>query len=456
MAVQRPLDLIRGLGPWAAAAIVVGTMVGTGIFIVPADMARSAGSVGLVFVVWLAGGALTLFGAFGYAELGAAIPEAGGTYAFLARGFGPVWGFLFGWVYSVIGCTASIAAIAAGLVRFWGALDPRVLAPLVAWHLPVPWAAGPATVVVTMAMPLAVAPIALVTAVNYVGVRTGGRVQVALTIVKVAVLVAVIVGGLLLAGPVVATAGPAARAGTLGGFFAALVAALWAYDGWSNLSFVGAELVEPEKNVPRTLVGGVAMVVVLYLLISAVCFRVLPFDQAAASPHIVSDVIDRLAGSRVAGWLTVAMIASALGTLNSAILSDARVPFAMARDRRFFRVARGIHPRFRTPANALVFQGALASVLALTGTFEELLSLYVFTQFIFYALATAAMMRLRRTAPELARPYRTWGYPVVPILYIAGAVAVTVSVLIDQPVRSAIGLVVTFAGLLFYRHWRDE
>lgn len=447
---------MRALGPWAATAIVIGTMIGTGIFIVPADMARTAGTVRLVFLVWIAGGLLSLFGAFAYAELGAAIPEAGGEYAYLGRGFGPVWGFLFGWMHSIVGRTASIAAIAAGLLRFWAFLDPRILTPLATIHFSMPWAAKSYSFAFTEAMPLAVGAIAAVTFINYLGVRLGGQVQVVLTVIKVAVIAAVIATGFSFHHYSVAMAIPAKGAESLGGFFAALVAALWAYDGWSDVNLVGSEVIEPGRNIPKALVMGVVTVAVLYILTTSVCFYVLPFAKVAASPHVVSDVIARVAGSQAGVWITLAMVVCALGTLNSSILSGARVDYAMARDGRFFRIARGIHPRFRTPANALIFQGVLASILALTGTFEDLFSLFIFAQWIFYGLATASMMRLRRTEPDMVRPYWSWGYPVLPVIFILGAIAVTVSVLIERPLRAGLGLVAILIGLIFYRHWRTE
>jgi APA family basic amino acid/polyamine antiporter len=450
------LDLVRGLGPWAAAAIVVGTMIGTGIFIVPAEMARTAGTPGLVYAVWIAGGVLTLFGAFAYSELGAAIPEAGGEYAYISRGFGPVWGFLFGWMHSIVGRAASIATIAHGLMLFWGYLDPRVLRPIYALHFSMPWTSTPYTFVFTRDMPLAVVAIAAVTLINYLGVKLGGEVQVGLTVIKLAAIVAVIVAGLALGAHPAAAREVTEHAGTLGGFFAALVAALWAYDGWDNLGLVGAEVIKPEKNIPRALVGGVSIVMVLYILTTAACFLALPFAQVAVSPHVVSDAMSRIAGASVGTWLTIAMVLCALGTLNSSILSGARVDYAMARDGRFFRIAGGIHPRFRTPANALIFQACLASILALTGTFYALASLYIFVQFIFYALAVASLIRLRSTEPDLVRPYRTWGYPLLPVLFILGSVAVTLSVLMERPLRSGLGLIVILIGLVFYRHWQRE
>jgi APA family basic amino acid/polyamine antiporter len=459
MSGERDHGLVQGLGAWAAVAIVVGTMIGTGIFIVPADMARTVKTPALVFIVWVVGGILSLFGALSYAELGAAIPEAGGEYAFINRGFGSVWGFLFGWMHSIVGRPSSAATIAAGLMLFWGFLDPSVMRPLATFHYSLPWSHAPHVFVFTLAMPLAALAIVVVTFINYLGVKLGGQVQVVLTVIKVAVILAVILAGFSFTGhPLALGAASASIEGqaTVGGFFVALVAALWAYDGWDNVTLVGSEVANPSKNIPRALVGGVAVVALLYILMSAACFYVLPFGVAATSRHIASDVIARVAGAHLARWLTIAMVICALGTLNSSILTGARVDYAMARDRRFFRIAGGIHPRFRTPGNALIFQACLACVLALTGTFIELASLYIFVQFIFYGLATAAVIQLRRKEPNLNRPFKCWGYPAVQIAFILGALAISTSVLIERPLRAGMGLVAIVIGLFFYRHWQSR
>jgi APA family basic amino acid/polyamine antiporter len=217
---------------------------------------------------------------------------------------------------------------------------------------------------------------------------------------------------------------------------------------------VGSEIQNPQRNFPLALAGGTILVTVIYLLFSAVCFYALPFPAVAASQHVASDVVVSIAGHGAAFWVTLAMIVSALGTLNSSILSGARVPYAMGRDGLFFRVTASVNPRFRTPGGALIFQGTLASVMALTGTFEELTSLFVFAAWIFYALSVVAMFRLRRIAPDMPRPYRTWGYPVVPGLFLVGAAALTLNIWIDRPLRSSIGLAIILSGLLFYRHWK--
>jgi amino acid transporter len=390
--------------------------------------------------------------------LGASIPEAGAEYAYLRRGFGPVWGFLFGWMHSIVGRPASAASIAAGLLRFWGFLVPAVAAPIFTWHISLPFQHQPYEFVFTWAQPLAVVAIVAVTGINYLGVRLGGQVQVVLTIVKVASVLAVVALGFALSHGSGTHFQPLLPGklgfGMFSSFLAALAAALWAYDGWEDLNLVGSEVQNPQRNIPRALVGGVVFVGGVYLLFSAVCFYVLSFGAVAHSQHVASDVVEKFAGHGAAQWITLAMVVSALGSLNSSLLSGARVPYAMARDGIFFRVADGIHPRFRTPGRALLFQGVLTSLMALTGTFEELTSLFIFAAWIFYALAVLAMFRMRRSEPDLPRPYRTRGYPWVPAAFVLGALALTVNIWIQRPVRSSIGLAVIFFGLIFYRRWQ--
>ena len=432
-------------------------MVGTGIFLKPSEMAAVGGSVSIVYAAWIAGGLLSLFGALSFAELGAALPEAGGQYAYLRKGLGPVWGFLFGWMHSTVGESSSAASIAAGFARFSSFLIPAIGLPLFSWHLRVPFSGKPYEFVFTWAQPLAVVTIAIFTGINYLGVRLGGRVQIALTVLKVGAVVAIIAAGFWFGHGDWSHFHPfwpeGSRPATMTAFLAALAAALWAYDGWEDLNRVGSEVQNPQRNIPMALIGGTLLVALLYLVFSAVCFYALPFANVAGSAHVASDVVSSFAGVGAAKWITIAMVVSALGTLNSSLLSGARVPYAMARDGLFFRVTGIVHQKFRTPAGALVFQGTLACLMALTGTFEELTSLFVFAAWIFYALSVVAMFRLRKVAPDLPRPYRTWGYPVLPALFVIGAVALTLNIWIERPVRSTIGLALILSGLLFYRAW---
>jgi basic amino acid/polyamine antiporter, APA family len=457
---ERRLELIRGLGAWTSGAIVVGTMIGTGIFLKPAEMAREGRFVSVVFTAWIVGAILSLFGALSFAELGAAIPEAGGEYAYLRRGFGPAWGFLFGWMHSIVGRPSSMSSIAAGLVRFLGFLLPAVATPLFTWHIALPGLTGwikPYDFVFTWEQPLAVFWLLVMTGVNYLGVRLGGAVQVFLTAIKIVSVVIVI--GVALFAPAASPHAPdpiwpaGLNASVLSAFLAALAAALWAYDGWEDLNLVGSEVENPSRNFPRALVGGVSLVALIYLLFSAACLKELPFETVAASPHIASDVVEHVAGRGAAAWITLAMVISALGSMNSSVLSGARVPYAMARDGIFFKMADGVHPRYRTPGRALIFQGVLASLMALTGTFEELTNLFIFAAWIFYGLAVVALFRLRRIEPSLPRPYRCWGYPWVPGFFVSGALALTLNIWLDRPGRCSIGLLLILAGLPFYKWW---
>src|SRR6476646_8212725 len=278
------LELVRGLGPWASAAIVVGTMIGTGIFLKPAEMAREGRFVSVVFAAWIVGAILSMFGALSFAELGAAIPEAGGEYAYLRRGFGPQWGFLFGWMHSIVGRPSSMSSIAAGLMRFLSFLLPAVAAPIFTVHIAIPGLTDwikPYDFVFTWAQPLAVLWIVAMTAINYLGVRLGGAVQVFLTAIKITSVVIVIgVAFFAPAGPPHAPDPfwPSTLNGSVfSAFLAALAAALWAYDGWEDLNLVGSEVKDPQRVFPRAMFGGVTFVAIVYLLFSAACLKVLPF-----------------------------------------------------------------------------------------------------------------------------------------------------------------------------------
>jgi basic amino acid/polyamine antiporter, APA family len=458
---EKRLELVRGLGPWASAAIVIGTMVGTGIFLKPSEMAREGRFVSIVFAAWIAGALLSIFGALAYAELGAAIPEAGGEYAYLRRGLGPMWGYLFGWMHSIVGRPSSAASIAAGMMQFLSFFLPAVATPLFTVHIAIPGLASwihPYIFVFTWAQPLAVFWLLLMTGINYLGVRLGGGVQVFLTSIKILSVILIIGVAFLLPGtgahPPDALWPGSASTGLLTAFLAALAAALWAYDGWEDLNLVGSEVKDPQRNFPRALVGGVSFVALIYILFSAACLKVLPFESVAHSQHVASDVVERVIGHGAAFWITLAMVISALGSMNSSILSGARVPYAMARDGIFFKIADGIHPKYRTPGRALIFQGVLASIMALSGTFEELTNLFIFAGWIFYGLAVVSLFRLRKLEPDLHRPYRCWGYPWVPGLFVLGALVLTVNLWLVRPGRSTIGLLLILAGLPFYWYWQ--
>jgi APA family basic amino acid/polyamine antiporter len=459
MTTNNRAELIRGLGAWAAMAMVVGHIIGTGIFRVPRSMAEATGSVGLVFLVWIVGGFLSLAGALTVAELGASMPSAGGPYVYLRRGFGPVWGFLFGWMNNLVGKPASISTIAAGFLIFLGFFFPRTRTEIFQLNIPLPGAEKPYEFVFTWAQPLAALAIAFITFINYLGVRLAGRLQVVLTVIKISAILAVVAFGFLLGRPHEGTEPlfPATmQLSLLGGFLTAMVGALWAYDGWIDLTFAGSEIQEPQKNIPRAVVGGTIIVGAIYLLTNAICFYVLPLTSVAKAAIPVSEAVKVFAGESAASWITAAMVLSAFTTLNSSILTGARVPFAMARDGVFFRVADGVHPQFHTPSGALVFQGVVSAIMVMTGEFEDLFSLFIFAQWIFYALTVASIFGLRKREPNLERPYRAWGFPWLPAIFVLGATALTVNLFIERPWRSMVGLALILSGLFFYRRWKHQ
>ena len=447
----QPSNLIRGLGLWSATAIVIGDTIGTGIFLVTSDMARAVGSAALVFAAWLIGGLIVLFGAFCYAELGAAFPKAGGPYVYLNRGLSPLWGFLFGWMSSFLERPVAMATLAAGFLRFLGFLFPVVSTPLFTSHI------GQYAFTFTAAQPLAALVVVAVTALNYLSVRLGGGIQVLLTSLKIGAILVIVVAGVLFGKQhtlAAASVVPPLGWGTISALLTALVPAMWAYNGFNDLGALGEEILRPEKNIPRAIILGLLTVATLYLLANVVYFRILPFATLAQSQHVASDVVQSFAGSRGATWLTVAMAISALGALHVVVMTGARIPFAMARDGVFFQFAERIHPSFHTPSGSLLFLGSIAALLALSGTYEELYSLFVFAVWIFFALNAIALLRLRKNEPGLSRPYRAWGYPWTPLIFLVAAIALTVNLWMIRPVRSSLGLIVIFGGIPFFYRWR--
>jgi basic amino acid/polyamine antiporter, APA family len=458
-----PSALIRALGWWSATAIVIGDTIGTGIFLVTSDMARAVGSAALVFAAWLLGGLIVLFGAFCYAELGAAFPKAGGPYVYLNHGLGPLWGFLFGWMSSFLERPVAMATLAAGFLRFSGFLFPRVATPLFTSHI------GGYDFTFTAAQPLAALVVVAVTAINYLSVRMGGSIQLLLTSLKMGTILVIVVAGILFGKQHAIEGTPPANPlslgphglglfslGTIGAVLTALVPAMWAYNGFNDLGDLGEEILHPEQNIPRAIILGLLTVGSLYLLANVVYFRILPFAALAQSQHVAPDVVQSFAGSRGAAWLTVAMAMSALGALHVVVLTGARIPYAMARDGVFFQFAKRIHPSFHTPSGSLLFLGSIAALLALSGTYEELYSLFVFAVWIFFALTAIALLRLRKKEPNLSRPYRAWGYPWTPLLFLLAAISLTANLWMVRPVRSSLGLVVILGGIPFFYRWRES
>ncbi|HEV2576907.1 MAG TPA: amino acid permease [Acidobacteriaceae bacterium] len=443
--------LVQGLGFIPATAIVVSTIVGSGVFLVASAMAQATGSLRIILAAWALGAVIALCGAFCFAELGAALPEAGGLYIYLTRALGPLWGFLFGWMNSIVALPVAVAALAAAFVRFAGFIFPAMIAPWLTFHF--------ASHVFTLskAEPSAAAVVLLLTALNYLSVRVGGAVQLICSVIKVGSVVAIVIAGIFFAKPAAyLVSHPAALGigGTLTTLVLALVPVMWAFNGIQNLGYMGAEIRNPAKNIPRALLCGILIVSILYFLANFTYFRVLSVSQVASSQHVASDVMQLVIGSGSAIWLTVAIAISVLATLHAVIMTEARIPYAMAHRGLFFKLAGRLQPRFRSPSGALLLIGTLGMLMALTGTFEELFSLYIFVMWIFFALGGLAVIRLRATEPDLPRPYRAWAYPLTPIIFAVADLAVTVSLWIAHPIRSSLGLLLILAGIPFYAYWR--
>jgi basic amino acid/polyamine antiporter, APA family len=446
-------DLVRGLGPWQATAVIVSMIVGTGVFLVAGPMARATGSADLVLVTWVLGGLIALCGTLCFAELGAALPAAGGLYIYLSRGLGPIWGFLFGWMQSFLASPVGVATIAAGFVRFASYLLPQLDTPWLTLY------AGHSAFNIGTAQALAALVVLSLTALNYLSVRVGGGVQMFLVSLKVGAILVIILAGAFGAGRAAEAPTPAAlltHAATFRAVLAALVPVMWAYNGFQCLGYLGGEIRNPARNIPLALICGAAIVSTLYVLVNAVYFHVLPFARIAISDHVASDAVQSLFGRTGAGWLTIAMGISALASLHAVIMSESRVPYAMSRAGLFFGFVARVQPRFRSPEGALLLVGGLGALIALTGTFEELYSLYIFAVWIFLALGVVALIRLRGAEPDLVRPYRAWGYPWTPLLFLIAALALTINLWLEQPVRSSVGLLVILTGLPCYYAWAGK
>jgi APA family basic amino acid/polyamine antiporter len=439
--------LSRDLGISHASAIVVGTIIGSGIFLVPAEMMQAVGSAWLVYVAWFVGGALSLAGAITYAELGAMKPHAGGEYIYIRDAYGPLPGFLYAWTWFAIAKPASVATLTTGLVRILGTF------PALAFFND---AAVSRPFVITYGQLAAIAAAALITALNYIGVKHAGNFQVVFTLLKIVIIVAVS----LLA--FTASTGTwrnfatsfAGATGGFAGFMAALIAALWAYDGWNDLNMVSGEIHDPGRAIPIALIVGVAIVAALYMLTNAAVQYVLPAASIATSQRPASAATAAAVGAWGAAIVSAGMALSILVSLNGTIMSGARVPFAMSRDGYFFRAMAEVHPRFYTPSVALIVQLVLSIVLLLfAGSFRQLFSLAIFAEWLFYMIAASTVFVLRNKEPDALRPYRTWGYPVVPALFITAA-AVLLYYTFTENIRNSLwGVLVIVAGVPMYRYF---
>ncbi len=446
-------DLVRDLNVWHATAIVAGTIIGSGIFRVPGVMMKDVGSASMVYLVWIVGGLLSFAGALTYAELGAMKPWAGGEYVYVRDAYGPLPGFLYAWTWFLIAKPGSIATVTTGIVDVIGTFQrfSYLGKAFFVWHI-----TSTRSFEVTYGHLVAIAATILISGVNYVGVKKAGSFQLVFTALKIAMIAAIIFIGFT-----ASTGGWSnfhttflGAKGGMAGFAAALVAALWAYDGWNDLNMVSGEIRNPERSIPVALIAGVAIVAVLYMGINAAVQYVLPASAIAGSKVPASLATQMAIGPVGAALVSIGMAFSMFVTLNGTIMSGGRIPFAVARDGYFFKSLAEVHPVFHTPHRAIVVQAIVAIILLLVGgAFSELLNLTISAEWLFYMIAATTIFVFRRREPDLPRPYRTWGYPVVPALFVIVAAVLLVYTFRDNLQNSIIGTLVILAGIPVYLYF---
>jgi len=431
--------LKRVLSLMDATMINAGGIIGSGIFMVPATVALYTASSSLFFMVWILGGVVSLFGALSVAELGAAMPKAGGQYVFLNEAYGPVWGYLYGWSAVVVINTASMAAVGvafAEYLKFFYTISDLAVKEI------------------------AIFSIILLTIINIVDVKSGARFQNVFTFAKLGAILGVILLGLFLEGgstqnfsPLFTDRPPLSLIGPLG---LAMVAVLWTFDGWIFVTYVAGEVKNPKRNIPLSLIFCMVIVVTVYLALNTVLVYILGFDQMIGSELVMADAASKFIGGNGAAIVTIIILISLIGANNGFILTSARINYAMARDNRFFKQAAIIHPKFQSPANALIIQCIWACILTFSGTFNQLITYIIFASWIFYGMSAGAVIILRKKKPDMERPYQIPFYPWIPIIFILFAIFLTVNTILEAPRDAAIGAGLILAGLPLYYYWKKN
>jgi APA family basic amino acid/polyamine antiporter len=436
-----PPDLPRVLGASQATAIVVGTIIGSGIFLVPREMMQDLGSSSLVYLAWIVGGLLSLFGAMTYAELGAMLPYAGGEYVYLRGAYGDTPAFLYMWTWFAVAKPASIAAVTIGLTRTLGFFP--------AFHWLGDRALG-GPIPLLRSQICAIGVTWLITGLNYIGIKKAGDFQLVFTVLKVILIL--IVAGFCFSSTLgrfanFSTDLPQA-AGGFSGFMLALIATLWAYDGWNDLTMVAGEVRHPERSLPIALIGGLFIVGFLFMATNAAIQYILPAAAIAASERPAVAALTLVAGPAGAGFVAAAMALSIFVTLNGTIMSGARIPFAAARDKLFFPQFGHINARFQSPSTSLIIQAGLSTILLLfLSHFAQFFELAVFAEWLFYMLTATTVFLYRRRQPNLNRPYKVWGYPFLPALFVMSAGVVLVYSYLGNLKGSLLGTALILLGL---------
>ena len=468
-------QLERKLGLWACVSIVAGAVIGSSIFMKPATMAAQTGSPVILLAVWIVAGIISLFGGMINAEVGCVLPKTGGQYVYFRHMYGDFFAFLYGWAGFIVINTAAIAAIAFVFAQYAEYFHPLPRFPenveqSVQWVIPFVGTIFPLQFIGVKA--LAIAIIVLITLINYCSLRWGAGVQLFFTVIKVVALL-LLVGAIFFSGQgnaqnFVTSAQDAdfTTWGIIAGFVAATSGALAAYDGWNNLGFVAGEIKNPKRNIPRGLFIGIGICIVMYVLTNQAYVYMLPVETMRHSKLVASDALNVAMGITGGGLIALLVMLSTLGATNGNILPCARIIYAMGEEKRFFPWTGKVHPRFHTPGNALWLQCAWSCLFVLTGSFDMLTDMFVFITWIFYGFAAYGIFILRRKMPNAERPYKTWGYPLVPMIFISFAALYFVITIYNDVqnytsgkapvINSVLGLLLTVAGVPFYFYFRRK
>jgi APA family basic amino acid/polyamine antiporter len=496
-------QLVQGLGLTSATTLVMGSMIGSGIFIVSAEIAREVNSPALLIGAWLVTGFMTIVGALSYGELAAMMPRAGGQYVYLRESLGPLWGFLYGWTLFLVIQTGTVAAVGVAFGKFLGYFFPRIAADnwiFSSLHFHVrpihigPMVLGNMDVGLNTQNLCGIVIVIFLTVLNIFGLKLGAAVQNLFTIAKVSALAGLVIAGLFMARNAQAIAAnfgnfwrldwPHSATGTAAGPFVgvltilavAQVGSLFSADAWNNVTFTAGEVKNPKRNLPLSLAIGTGVVILLYVAVNFVYLAHLPFDGDPSGTTVLSRGIkyatdhpevaslnpqDRVGtaamlqmfGASGAGLMAIAILISTFGCCNGLILSGARVYYAMAKDGLFFKSTGVVHSRYLTPKNALIVQGIWTCILCLSGTYGQLLDYIIFAVLVFYILTIAGLFVLRRTQPQAERPYRAVGYPVLPAIYIVMALFIDIVLLRYKPQYTWPGLIIVLLGIPVYLVW---
>jgi APA family basic amino acid/polyamine antiporter len=466
---------VRRIGFFSATSIVIGSVIGSAIFMKPATMAAQLGSPVLMIIVWVIAGIISLFGAMAFAELGTMFPETGGQYVYLQQAFGDKTAYLYGWSSIAVVNTAAIAAIA------------YVLASYLEYFFPLPRLSEAMEMTVILKIPLvgeirplqnigvkavAIAVIMGLSIINYFSLRSGNAIQFAATAVKIGIILLLVVG-ILFSGKgehmnLVSDSVYHSSRGwdLLTAFMAATTGAFAAYDGWNNLNMVAGEIREPERNINRSLVAGLWACILIYVLVTLSYMYVLPIDVMAKSKLVASDAADVVMGSNGAAVIAILIVISTFGATNVNLLANARVVFAMSGSGDFFSWAGKVHPRHDTPGNAVILLGIWSSILVLSGSFDILSDMFIFMSWVFYGLVVTGVFILRRKQPGKERPYKTWGYPIIPLIFLAFTIVYVCTTLYSDisnfregrtpVVNSVFGLMLTLSGMPLFYYFRRK